>query len=263
MRWVRLVVLMSVVSKMATVGFWLWAGPGVVPEAQASGQGEKAEKAEPKAEGHGGGKEAKKEEPKKEEPKKEEPKKEEPKKEEEKKPIVIRDPEPISEELLARSRAFRQMLTAVEERTTTLQQREQALVAREATLHSLEQTVGAQVARLKALAKAGGERVVRAPAANPADGEAVAKTDPTAATPTDAPPPPNVVAKIYESMKAEEAAPILDRMDDTIVRDILTHMKERQIGAILAAMSKDRAVAVTKALAASGTAVMPAAKPLP
>ena len=254
MRWVRLVVLMSVVSKMATVGVWLWASPGLVPEAHASGHGEKAAA---KAEEHGGEKAAKKEEPKKEEAKKEEPMKPEAK------PIVIRDPEPISEELLARSRAFRQMLTAVEERTTTLQQREQALVAREATLHSLEQTVGAQVARLKALAKAGGERVVRAPAANPADGEAVAKTDPTAATPTDAPPPPNVVAKIYESMKAEEAAPILDRMDDTIVREILTHMKERQIGAILAAMSKDRAVAVTKALAASGTAVMPAAKPLP
>src|SRR5262249_60295469 len=61
-----------------------------------------------------------------------------------------------------------------------------------------------------------------------------------------------VLSKIYESMKPEEAAPILDRLDETTATAILGRMKERQIGPILAVMNKERAVAVTRALA--GTA---------
>jgi flagellar motility protein MotE (MotC chaperone) len=51
-------------------------------------------------------------------------------------------------------------------------------------------------------------------------------------------------------MRPEDAAPILDRLDDATARSVLGCMKERQIGAILAAMAKDRAVALTKLLAA-------------
>jgi flagellar motility protein MotE (MotC chaperone) len=50
-------------------------------------------------------------------------------------------------------------------------------------------------------------------------------------------------------MKPEEAAPILDRLDDATATSIFACMKERQVGAILALMNKDRAVALTKALA--------------
>ena len=54
--------------------------------------------------------------------------------------------------------------------------------------------------------------------------------------------------------ESPEAAPILDKMDDSTVKGILGTMKERQIGAILAAMNRDRAVAVTKVLAGGAPA---------
>ena len=50
-------------------------------------------------------------------------------------------------------------------------------------------------------------------------------------------------------MRPEEAAPIIDRLDDATATRIFGCMKEKQIGAILAAMNRERAVAVTKALA--------------
>ena len=58
-----------------------------------------------------------------------------------------------------------------------------------------------------------------------------------------------MVAKVYASMNPEEAAPILDRLDDATAKTVLGCMKERQIGAILAAMSKDHAVALARLLA--------------
>ena len=59
------------------------------------------------------------------------------------------------------------------------------------------------------------------------------------------------MTKIYQNMRPEEAAPIIDRLDDETARTIFGCMKEKQIGAILAAMRPERAVAVTKALAGS------------
>jgi len=59
------------------------------------------------------------------------------------------------------------------------------------------------------------------------------------------------VTRIYQSMRPDEAARIIDRLDDVTVKRIFGCMKEKQIGAILAAMNRDRAVAVTKALAGS------------
>jgi hypothetical protein len=58
-----------------------------------------------------------------------------------------------------------------------------------------------------------------------------------------------VVTKIYQAMKPEEAAPIFDRLDDATAMTIFGCMKEKQIGAILAVMSRDRAVALTRVLA--------------
>jgi len=142
----------------------------------------------------------------------------------------------VPADLLARSRGFRDLLDAVRQRGQELDEREQAIKARAAALDALEKTVAAEVARLETLVGA------KAPAPTPAEA--------AAPVPARDGGPGVGVTKIYESMKAEEAAPILDRLDDDTAKSILARMKEKQIGAILAAMNRDRAVALTKALAA-------------
>jgi flagellar motility protein MotE (MotC chaperone) len=84
--------------------------------------------------------------------------------------------------------------------------------------------VGAEVTRLEGIAKS------RGLTGGPADGMSI--------------------GKVYEAMTPEEAAPILDRLDDATLRAVLGRMRERQVAVILAAMNPDRAVAVTKAFAA-------------
>ena len=44
------------------------------------------------------------------------------------------------------------------------------------------------------------------------------------------------------------AAPIFDRLDDATAKRIFGCMKEKQIGAILAAMNRERAVELTRML---------------
>lgn len=56
------------------------------------------------------------------------------------------------------------------------------------------------------------------------------------------------LGKIYGTMKAEEAAPLLDGLDNETVRAIFAHMKQRQISAILPLMNRDKAVELTKLL---------------
>src|SRR5262249_37627915 len=58
------------------------------------------------------------------------------------------------------------------------------------------------------------------------------------------------LARVFETMPPEDAAAILERLDDATVRVILARMRERPLGAVLAAMPRDRAAALTKALAA-------------
>ena len=134
---------------------------------------------------------------------------------------------PVPGDLLARSRGFRDLLEAVRQRGAELDQREQALAGRETAMKSLEKTVADEIARLEGLGKAATAR----------GGEATGAPAALALT------------KVYETMKPEEAGPILDRLDDATVKGILGRMKERQVGSILAAMSRDRAVALTRALA--------------
>ncbi len=137
----------------------------------------------------------------------------------------------VPSDLLARSRGFHDLLDAVRQRGQELDEREQAVKARAAAVDALEKTVAEEVARLEALVGGKGAPAPAAEAAAPAAGVAAD------------------ITKIYESMKAEEAAPILDRLDDATATAILGRMKQKQIGAILAAMNRDRAVALTKALA--------------
>jgi len=129
----------------------------------------------------------------------------------------------VAPDLFARSRGFRELLAAVEQRGHDLDRREDAVVARETALNALAATLGEQVEKLE-----------------PAEG-AADEGRPCAA----------MVTKVYETMKPEDAAPIIDRLDDATATSIFTCMKERQIGAILALMNHDRAVALTRALAKS------------
>jgi flagellar motility protein MotE (MotC chaperone) len=123
--------------------------------------------------------------------------------------------------------------------TACANQREQALAAREAALKTLEKTLADEVTHLEGLAKAGG---VPVPAG--ANGAAAAEAAPAGAA--------GGVTKVYESMKPDEAGPIFDKLDDQVALGILRRMKERQIGAILAAMNRDRAVVMTRLLAEAG-----------
>jgi len=129
----------------------------------------------------------------------------------------------VPEDLFSRTRGFREILEATRKRGEDLDRREEALAGRERTLKALEQTLG------------GGQESVAVP------------LSPT----TDAGGKPCAVAvtKVYQGMKAEEAAPILERLDDETARTIFACMSEKQIGAILAAMNRDRAVALTQILA--------------
>ena len=60
------------------------------------------------------------------------------------------------------------------------------------------------------------------------------------------------VTRIYENMRPEEAAQILDQLDDETLRVVFARMEPKQIGSIVAAMSRERAVAFTKTLAGDG-----------
>jgi hypothetical protein len=152
----------------------------------------------------------------------------------------------VSNDLFAKSRGFRDLLEAVRERGVELDKREQAVAAREAALKGLEATLGERVGR--------GDGGALAPAASvPASSAGTAAATATGGSAASAPPQAGacgvVVTKIYQAMKPEEAAPIFDRLDDSTAMTIFGCMKEKQIGAILAVMSRDRAVALTRVLA--------------
>jgi flagellar motility protein MotE (MotC chaperone) len=51
-------------------------------------------------------------------------------------------------------------------------------------------------------------------------------------------------------MRPEEAAQILDQLDDETLRVVFGRMETKQVAAIMASMSRERAVAFTKTLAA-------------
>jgi flagellar motility protein MotE (MotC chaperone) len=130
---------------------------------------------------------------------------------------------------------FRDLLETVREKADELDRREEGLRAREAGLTGLKKAVASEVARLEAVAKTLG--VTGAPGAGVS------------------------ITRVYESMRAEDAAPILDRLDDGTLRTVLGRMRERQVGALLAAMNRERAVAVTKAFAGPAVVTDRAATP--
>ena len=147
-------------------------------------------------------------------------------------PADAASPELADEACGTDGRGFRALLEAVRAKGQELERREDALRAREAGFAAMKTIVSHEVSRLESVAKALGI--------------------------TGAPGAATSIARVYEAMDAEDAAPILDRLDDSTLRIVLGRMRERQVGAILAAMSPERAVAVTRALASPARAPEPA-----
>lgn len=56
------------------------------------------------------------------------------------------------------------------------------------------------------------------------------------------------LARLYASMKPEEAVPILNELDDTTVISILTKMEEEQVAKILIAFDAKRSARITQAM---------------
>src|SRR5207247_2928113 len=127
---------------------------------------------------------------------------------------------PVAPDRFAKSRGFRELLEAVRQRGEELDRREQALATREAAVKAMEQALAETAGRVEG---GGGG----APSGE-TTGCGVA------------------VTKIYQSMRPEEAAPIIDRLDDATATRIFGCMREEQIGAILGAMNRERAVGVAE-----------------
>ena len=123
----------------------------------------------------------------------------------------------------------RGLLTSLERRQSELDARERELTSREERLALYEKDVTAKVANLEEIEKRLSARAKAASQAVDAAAESL--------------------AKIYGTMKPEAAAPILDRLDDPTVLTIFRRMKEKQVGEILPLMTRDRAIALTQALA--------------
>lgn len=125
----------------------------------------------------------------------------------------------------AADEGFRKLLDEVRRRTAELDQREREVTERAAALESLEEAVAESLSGSPA--RAGVEDV----------GSCRLHGG---------------VTRIYENMRPEEAAQILDQLDDETLRVVFARMEPKQIGSIVAAMSRERAVAFTKTLAADG-----------
>ena len=123
----------------------------------------------------------------------------------------------------------RALVEAISRRQTELAARERELAAREERLHVFEQDVVAKIASLEEIEKRLQGRAKAANAAVDAANESL--------------------AKVYGAMKPTDAAPILERLDEPTVLSIFGRMKEKQIGEILPLMSKEKAIALTRAIA--------------
>ena len=120
---------------------------------------------------------------------------------------------------------FRKLLDELRRRTAEIELREREVTQRAAALESLEAAVGESLGALQA--QDGGAGSCRFSGG---------------------------VTRIYESMRPEEAARILDQLDDETLRRVFARMDPKQIAAIMASMSRERAVAFTKTLAGDADA---------
>ncbi len=59
------------------------------------------------------------------------------------------------------------------------------------------------------------------------------------------------LAKVYEGMRPEEAAPIISELDDQTIVELFLKMNDRRVSRILGALPLDRATEITQRLTAS------------
>jgi len=119
------------------------------------------------------------------------------------------------------SGGVRELSEAVRRKSEEIGRREAELAQREKALAAAAEDLQKKIAHLESLAM------------TPAGTEEPAMAE---------------LAKIYGAMKAEEAAPLLDRLGNETVQAIFAHMKQRQISAVLPLMDRDKAVALTELL---------------
>jgi flagellar motility protein MotE (MotC chaperone) len=128
------------------------------------------------------------------------------------------------------SRSMAELLDSVSRRQVELEAREKTLGEREQQLALYEKDVSGKLSELEKL-----EQRLQADAAQ-------AKASDREAA--------DSLAKVYAAMKPGDAAPILDKLDDATVLRIFRGMRAKQIGEILPLMSSDKAVLLTRSLAA-------------
>jgi flagellar motility protein MotE (MotC chaperone) len=129
----------------------------------------------------------------------------------------------------AKSLEARSLLDAVARRQAELDAREEELNNRDERLKLFEKDVTTKIAALEEIEKRLAPRVKASNAA----GDSAAES----------------LAKVYGAMKASEAAPILEQLDEATVLRIFGRMKEKQLGEILPLMNRDKAIGLTRSLA--------------
>jgi flagellar motility protein MotE (MotC chaperone) len=143
-----------------------------------------------------------------------------------------------SAEFATENRGVRTLVEALRRRSQELEARDAELARREEAMAQVTRDLDTKIRHLETLAA---ER--RSPAQ--AGAAAGSSGDATSATPATS---MEELGKIYGGMKAEEAAPLFNRLDAEIVYAVFKHMKQRQISAVLPLMDPDKAVALTELL---------------
>ncbi|HXJ36104.1 MAG TPA: hypothetical protein VMS22_18890 [Candidatus Eisenbacteria bacterium] len=133
------------------------------------------------------------------------------------------EPRADSAAVAPEDQGFHKLLDEVHRRSVELDQRDRELTQRAAALESIERAVEEALGELESRDGSGGTAACKFRGG---------------------------VARIYENMRPEEAAQILDQLDDETLRTIFARMEAKQIAAIVASMSRERAVAFTRTLAA-------------
>ncbi len=145
-----------------------------------------------------------------------------------------------SAEFATENRGVRTLVEALRRRAEELETRDAELGRREEAVAGAAQDLDTKIRHLETLAAQ-----VRPADTTAAVGAGEAATPAATVSPSAS---MEELGKIYGGMKAEEAAPLFNRLDDEIVYQIFRHMKQRQISAVLPLMEPDKAVVLTEFL---------------
>jgi flagellar motility protein MotE (MotC chaperone) len=153
----------------------------------------------------------------------------------------------------AESRGVRELVEVLRKRDEELARREAEVTRREAAIAAAAKDLNEKIAHLEALTGSAPPANPPGPQdssarATPAPGRGAGDRSALAADGGADGDAMEELGKIYGAMKAEEAAPLFDRLDDTTVLRIFQHMKQRQISAVLPLMKPEKAVALTELL---------------